>query len=79
MTTPSPTSLTRAASRPAGASAAAVATSIALQLAVLYMPLNRYFGTVPLDAGDWGLIAAEVVVCLPAYLAVAVLVGRLEP
>ncbi|WP_126664305.1 calcium-translocating P-type ATPase, PMCA-type [Haloterrigena salifodinae] len=59
--------------------AAAVATSIALQLAVLYTPLNRYFGTVPLDAGDWGLIAAVVVVCLPAYLAVAVLVRRLEP
>ncbi|ELZ24481.1 calcium-translocating P-type ATPase, PMCA-type [Haloterrigena salina JCM 13891] len=59
--------------------AAAVATSIALQLAVLYTPLNRYFGTVPLEAGDWGLIGAVLFVCLPAYLAVAVLVGRLEP
>jgi Ca2+-transporting ATPase len=59
--------------------AAAVATSIALQLAVLYTPLNRYFGTVPLDTDDWGLIAAVVFVCLPAYLAVAALVSRLEP
>ncbi|MBZ6496880.1 calcium-translocating P-type ATPase, PMCA-type [Natrinema longum] len=59
--------------------AVAVAGSIALQLAVLYTPLNRYFGTVPLGVTDWGLIAAVLVVCLPAYLAVAALVRRLEP
>ncbi|PCR88965.1 calcium-translocating P-type ATPase, PMCA-type [Natrinema ejinorense] len=58
--------------------AVAVAGSIALQLAVLYTPLNRYFGTVPLGVADWGLIAAVLVVCLPAYLAVAALVRRLE-
>ncbi|WP_090623300.1 cation-translocating P-type ATPase [Natrinema salaciae] len=58
--------------------AAAVATSIALQLAVLYTPLNRYFGTVPLGPADWALVGVVLVVCLPAYVAVAALVRRLE-
>jgi Ca2+-transporting ATPase len=56
--------------------AAAVGASIILQLAVLYTPLNRYFGVVPLDLADWGIIAAVLLVCLPAYLAVAVLLRR---
>ncbi|WP_254764371.1 cation-translocating P-type ATPase [Natrinema marinum] len=56
--------------------AAAVAASVALQLAVLYTPLNRYFGTVPLEAADWGLIAAVLAVCLPAYIGVATVVQR---
>jgi Ca2+-transporting ATPase len=38
---------------------AAVALSIALQMAVLYVPfLQEAFSTVPLDAGDWLLCAA---------------------
>jgi Ca2+-transporting ATPase len=47
-----------------------------LQLAVLYTPLNRFFGTVPLGVGDWLLLGGVVAVCLPAYLAVAVAVRR---
>jgi len=56
----------------------AVAVSIVLQLAVLYTPLNRYFGTVPLEPADWGLIGVVLAVCLPAYVAVATLVRRIE-
>jgi len=59
--------------------AGAVGVSLALQLAVLYTPLREYFGTVALDAGDWGLLAAVVALCLPAYLVVAVGVRRLDP
>jgi len=59
--------------------AGAVALSLALQLAVLYTPLSTYFGTVPLDIADWGILAGVLVVCLPAYLAVAVGVRRLDP
>ena len=57
--------------------AGAVGTSLLLQLAVLYTPLNRYFGTVPLDVGDWGILGAVFAICLPAYLAIAVGVKRL--
>ena len=59
--------------------AGAVGVSLALQLAVLYTPLREYFGTVALDAGDWALLAGVVAVCLPAYLAVAAGVRRLDP
>jgi len=59
--------------------AGAVALSLALQLAVLYTPLSTYFGTVPLALADWGILAGVLVVCLPAYLAVAVGVRRLDP
>jgi len=41
--------------------------------AVIY----QSFGTVPLDLADWALLAVVLAVCLPAYLAVATLVGRL--
>ncbi|WP_265109862.1 cation-translocating P-type ATPase [Halosolutus halophilus] len=58
--------------------AAAVATSMGLQLAVLYTPLNRYFGTIPLGLTDWGIIAGVLAVCLPAYVGVAVLVSRID-
>ncbi|MBS3107025.1 calcium-translocating P-type ATPase, SERCA-type [Candidatus Woesearchaeota archaeon] len=34
----------------------AVALSLALQLAVIYTPLNRFFGTAPLSLADWGII-----------------------
>jgi Ca2+-transporting ATPase len=57
--------------------AGAVGTSLLLQLAVLYTPLNQYFGTVPLGLEDWGILAAVFAVCLPAYLAIAVGVRRL--
>ncbi|MBX0288337.1 cation-transporting P-type ATPase [Halomicroarcula sp. F28] len=54
--------------------AIAVAGSLALQLAVLYTPLNDYFGTVPLGLVDWGYLVALAVGVLPLYLGVAVLV-----
>ncbi len=57
---------------------AAIAASILLQIAVLYTPLNRYFGTVPLGTADWGLLAVVLGVCLPGYFAVAALVKRTE-
>ena len=56
--------------------AVAVGVSAGLQFAVLYTPLNDYFETVPLGVGDWGIIAAVLLVCLPAYFAVALLVRR---
>ncbi|QLH77133.1 cation-translocating P-type ATPase [Halosimplex rubrum] len=57
---------------------AAVAGSLALQLAVLYSPLAAYFDTVALGVGDWGTIAGVFAVTLPAYLLVAVGVRRLR-
>ena len=54
----------------------AVVASLLLQTAVLYTPLSEYFGTVPLGVKDWGVLALVVAVCLPAYVAVASVVGR---
>ncbi|MFC7132792.1 MULTISPECIES: calcium-translocating P-type ATPase, PMCA-type [Salinibaculum] len=59
--------------------AGAVALSLLLQLSVLYTPLNQYFGTIPLGLGDWALLAGVFAICVPAYLAVAVAVKRLQP
>lgn len=42
----------------------AIALSIALQLAVLYTPLNEFFKTKPLDLMDWALIGVSIVVFL---------------
>jgi Ca2+-transporting ATPase len=58
--------------------ALSVGGSVALQLAVLYTPLNGYFGTVPLGVADWGLLGAVLVVVLPVYLLVAVGVRRFD-
>jgi P-type Ca2+ transporter type 2C len=55
---------------------AAVATSVASQLAVLYTPLNQYFGTVALGVGDWLVLLVAMAVSLPCYLAVAILTQR---
>ncbi|GGK71734.1 calcium-translocating P-type ATPase, PMCA-type [Haloarcula sebkhae] len=57
--------------------ASAVGGSILLQLAVLYTPLNVYFGTVPLGLTDWGLLGGVLLLALPLYLAVASGVKRL--
>ncbi|WP_135364614.1 cation-translocating P-type ATPase [Halosimplex halophilum] len=57
---------------------AAVAGSLALQLAVLYTPLRRYFDTVALGVGDWGIVAGVFAVTVPAYLLVAAGVRRLR-
>lgn len=54
----------------------AVATSVLLHLAVLYAPLNQYFGTVPPALGDWGILGAVLVVGLIAYFAVALRIKR---
>ncbi|QCC50163.1 cation-translocating P-type ATPase [Halapricum salinum] len=59
--------------------ALAVGLSIALQLAVLYTPLNQYFGTVALGLGDWGILAAVLLVALPAYLLVVSTIKRRFP
>ncbi|QLD89575.1 calcium-translocating P-type ATPase, PMCA-type [Natronomonas salina] len=58
--------------------AGAVLVSLAAQLAVLYTPLNRYFGTIPLGTADWAILGGIMLVCLPAYLAVAGAVRRFE-
>jgi len=57
---------------------ASVVVSILLHLSVLYTPISQYFGTVPLDVTDWGLLAVVLAVCLPGYLAIAVLAKRLR-
>ena len=59
--------------------ATAVLGSLTLQLAVLYTPLNDYFGTVPLGPADWGLLGGALAVAFPAYLVVALGVRRLAP
>ncbi|WP_123538487.1 cation-translocating P-type ATPase [Halosimplex salinum] len=56
--------------------AAAVAASLALQLAVLYTPLNDYFGTVPLGVADWALLGVVLVVGAPVLVVVGWLVKR---
>ena len=56
--------------------AGAVGLSLLLQLAVLYTPLNRYFGTVPLGVADWGRLLVALAVALPAFLAVGWWVRR---
>ncbi|WP_435072898.1 cation-translocating P-type ATPase [Halorubrum sp. HHNYT27] len=56
--------------------AGAVLASFALHLSVLYTPLNRYFGTVPLGSGDWRLLFASLAVALPGFLGVAWYVRR---
>ncbi|MFT4922762.1 MAG: Ca2+-transporting ATPase [Haloarculaceae archaeon] len=59
--------------------AGAVALSLALQLAVVYTPLNQYFGTVPIGIADWAILALVLAICLPLYLLVAVGIRRLRP
>ncbi|WP_256545351.1 cation-translocating P-type ATPase [Halobellus inordinatus] len=56
--------------------AGAVATSLALQLAVLYTPLNDYFGTVPLSLADWGLLGVVFVLGAPLLVLVGWLTRR---
>ena len=50
--------------------AAAVVGSLSLQLAVLYTPLNEYFGTVPLRLSDWGLLGVVLAIGTPALVLV---------
>jgi Ca2+-transporting ATPase len=47
--------------------ALAVGVSLLLQLAILYTPLNQYFGTVPLGLADWIVIGSVLAVALPGY------------
>ncbi|NHN49381.1 cation-transporting P-type ATPase [Halostella sp. JP-L12] len=56
--------------------AAAVAASLGLQLAVLYTPLNEYFGTVPLGIADWALLGLVLLLGTPALVLVGWLVRR---
>ncbi|NLV05932.1 calcium-translocating P-type ATPase, PMCA-type [Haloarcula rubripromontorii] len=59
--------------------ALAVGGSMVLQLAVLYTPLNQYFGTVPLGVEDWGIIGVVLAIGLPAYLAIVLTIKRYLP
>ena len=54
----------------------AVVASLGLQLAVLYTPLNRYFGTVPLGVADWGLLGLVLLVGAPVLTLLGWLVKR---
>jgi Ca2+-transporting ATPase len=56
--------------------AAAVGGSLLLQLAVLYTPLNRYFGTVPLGVGDWLILGTVFLVGAPVLVLVGWLLKR---
>ncbi|WP_071391337.1 cation-translocating P-type ATPase [Haloprofundus marisrubri] len=49
----------------------AVAVSLLLQLAVLYTPVRRYFGTVALSLTDWATLGLALVVCLPLFFLLA--------
>ncbi len=53
----------------------AVASSLVLQLVLLYTPLGPLFGVVPLSAGDWAAIA----VAMAGYLALVAAAMKLEP
>lgn len=59
--------------------ALAVGMSVLLQLIVIYTPLNRYFGTVPLGLGDWLVIGAVLAIALPAYIIVVTTLKRYLP
>mgnify|MGYP006278447937 FL=1 len=59
--------------------AVAVAVSVLLQLAVLYTPLSRYFGTVPLGLADWALVGTVLAAAFPGYLAVVAAIDRYLP
>ncbi|MFC3959851.1 cation-translocating P-type ATPase [Halovivax cerinus] len=54
----------------------AIAASLLGQLAVLYTPLNQYFGTVPLALADWAIIGSVLGLCLVGHAAVAIVVAR---
>ncbi|MFD1568538.1 cation-translocating P-type ATPase [Halolamina litorea] len=56
--------------------AVAVATSSLLHLAVLYTPIGAYFGTVPLTAADWTVLAGVLLAGAPALFLVGWLVRR---
>jgi len=55
---------------------AAVAVSLAMHLAILYTPLNGAFGVVPLDAGEWVVVATGSLVGFLAATALAIAVRR---
>jgi Ca2+-transporting ATPase len=55
---------------------AAIASSIALQLIVLYTPVNGYFGVVPIGPTGWAWIGIVLVGFLLIWLVVATVVGR---
>jgi len=48
----------------------AIIASLFLQLLVLYTPLGVFFGTVPLDIHDWGVLAGFMVLSIISVLAV---------
>lgn len=54
----------------------AVVASLGLQLAVLYTPLNQYFGTVPLGSADWVLLGLVLLLGAPILVLVGWLVKR---
>jgi Ca2+-transporting ATPase len=59
--------------------ALAVSVSLLLQLAILYTPLNQYFGTVPLGLADWILIGTVLAVALPGYFVVVTAIRQYLP
>ncbi len=48
----------------------AIIVSLFLQLLVLYTPLSTYFGTVPLEAKDWGILAGFMVASIICVLGI---------
>ena len=56
--------------------AAAVVASLTLQLAVLYTPLNEYFGTVPLGLSDWALLGLVLIVGAPVLVLIGWVIRR---
>jgi len=56
--------------------ALAVLTSLVLHLAVLYTPLSRYFGTVPLGVADWLVLGVVFAAAVPLFALVGYVVRR---
>ncbi|MGQ4555203.1 HAD-IC family P-type ATPase [Halobellus sp. GM3] len=58
---------------------ASVGASLLLQLAVLYTPLNKYFGTVPLGLADWGILGVVFLAGAPVLLLLGWALKRRRP
>lgn len=58
---------------------AAIVVSLALQIAIVYTPLGRFFGTVPLGGHHWLHMGAALVVVLVAGTLAGKIIERLSP
>ncbi len=57
----------------------AIIVSLALQLAIVYTPLGRFFGTVPLGSGHWFYMGVALVAVLITGTLLGKLIEKLSP